>query len=93
MDVYLGLAAGSDAVEQGDALLQERELYLVVGILLRCAEGLDTVEMWLAAIVEASYFLFVGLDETAFNKGGDRGEGVTLIEQFIAGNTHEIVYS
>ena len=69
MDVYLGLATGGDAVEQGDTLLQERELYLVVGILLGCAEGLDTVEVGLSAVVQTSHLLFVGFQKSPLDEG------------------------
>ena len=93
MDVNLGLSAGCDSVKQCDRLLKEGKLYLIEGILLRQTEGLDLFRMRFPAKVQAAHFLFVGFDNTTLDKGRDRGEGVTLIEQFIAGNTCEIVYS
>ena len=92
VDIYFGLTAGGDAVEQGDVLLEEGELYLVVSILLGKAEGFDTFGMGLAAVVQASHLLLKGLEESTFDEGGDGGEGVALVQQFVTGNTREIIF-
>ena len=60
VDIDLGLTAGGNTVEKGDVLFQERELDLVIGVLLDSAQGLDILQMGLAAVVQTAYFLFVG---------------------------------
>ena len=93
MDVDFRLAAGSNAMKQGDRLLEEGKLYLVEGFLLGQAQRFDMFGMGLTAMIQASHFLFVGLKDASLDKGRDGGEGVALVQEFIAGNAQEVVYS
>ena len=74
MDIDLRLAARRDALQQRHPLLQEREEYLVVGILLRLTQRLDTLWMRLAAMIQASHLHFIGLEEATFHQLVDDGE-------------------
>jgi hypothetical protein len=84
VDIDLGLAAGGDAMKQSDRLLEEGELYLVEGLLLRQAEGFDVLGMRFPAVVQASHFLFVGLEDASLAKGRYRGEGMALVQEFVS---------
>ena len=61
VDVYLGLAARSDAMKQGDGMLQERKENLVVGLLLRLAKLFDKLGMGLSDMVQTTHLDLVGL--------------------------------
>ena len=93
VDIDFGLSTGGDTMEQGDILFEKGELDLVEGFLLWGAEGFDTLGMGLAAMVQAPYLLFVGLEESALDEGSDGGEGVALVLEFVASDTQIIVYS
>ena len=85
MDVYLGLSAGGDTVEQGDVFLQEREQNLVVGILLDGTERLDEFRMRLAAVVQPSHFHLVGLEHAALHQLVQDGHrGGRMVEKLVA---------
>ena len=48
-------------MQEGDILFQEGELDLVIGVLLDGTQGLDILQMGLAAVVQTPYFLFICL--------------------------------
>jgi hypothetical protein len=73
-------------MQQRHLLLKEGELYLVVGLLLGRAEGLDTLRMGLATMIEPPHLLFVGLEESPLAEGGDSSQGVALVQEFVAGD-------
>ena len=91
MDIDLGLATGGDAVKQGDILLQERKLYLVISLLLGCAQLFDVLQMGLASMVQSPHLAFIGLQKPPFDKGCERCETMPLIEQFVTGNLNDIL--
>ena len=77
MDVYLGLSAGGDTVEQGDVFLQEREQNLVVGILLDGTER-----------VQPSHFHLVGLKHATLHQLVQNGHcGGRMVDKLVA--THQ----
>ena len=68
MDIDLCLSAGGNSMKQGHILFQERELYLVIGILLDRTQGLDVLQMRIAAVIQPTHLKFIGLQQTAFNQ-------------------------
>ena len=87
MDINLRLAAGGNPVEQGDRFAQEAHQDFVVCILLDLAQGLDTVKMWFATVVETSDLHLISLKDTALDKGCDSRERVAFVKQFITSDT------
>ena len=88
MDVDFSLAAGSDAVQQRYLLLQEREQYLVVGVLLSGVELLDEFGVWLAAVVQSSHLHLVGFQQSALDECVQRFcRAIRGVEQFVAADT------
>ena len=44
--------------------------------------------MGLAAVVQAAYLLLISLEESALHQGSDRRQGMSRVEQFVAGDLH-----
>ena len=92
VDVYLGLAAGGDAMKQGYLLLHHRHEYLVVGSFLGIAQLLDELGMGLAPVVQASHLHLVGFEHTTLDEHRNGLEGgVRGIHQFLAGYFSNLV--
>ena len=61
VDIEFSLTARGDTMQKGHVFLEERELNLVIGILLSNAEGLDFIQMRLSTVIQTSNFLFINL--------------------------------
>ena len=87
MDIYLGLSTGGHSMEQRNALLQKRELYLIKCLQLRCIEWFDILKMRFSTMIQAPHFTLIGLQKATLHQGIQRLERcMTGIHQFVTCN-------
>ena len=85
VDINLGFTARGNTMQQRHVFLQKRELYLVKRFLLYIAQRFDMFRMRIATKIQSPHLFIIGFQHTTLHQGVYRLQGVSLVNQLVAG--------